>query len=242
MLRRGTARPAARRGARAAARRCRRCRRGSELVLDVAVVDVDRDRAELEDRQQRHDVLDAVLGVDPDVVARADAPGGQVVGQPVGLAPPARRRSPRGRRPGSRGAVGDDVDGVLEEVCDVQGHGRKTRTRSRFWLAVASHDRRPSRDRTARLVEQDGHTLVVTMNRPESAQRPVRRDAGDHERGLGPGQRRPRHPGRDPHRRRRRVLRRRRPQGDDQSPPRRQLRVRRRSTRRSSSRCSRASG
>ena len=44
-----------------------------QLVLDVAVVDVDRDRAQLERGQHRLEVLDRVVEVDRDVVARPDA-------------------------------------------------------------------------------------------------------------------------------------------------------------------------
>ena len=92
-----------------------------ELGLDVAVVHVDRDGPDLEDRQHRDDVLDAVLRVDPDVVAGADPLGAEEVRQPVGLGlelgvgdgavVDLQGRAPRRR-----------VDRMLEEVSDVQSH------------------------------------------------------------------------------------------------------------------------
>ena len=56
----------------------------AQLVLDVAVVDVDPHRPELEDGPGRLHPLDAVQRVDPDVVAGPDAVVGQIVGEPVG--------------------------------------------------------------------------------------------------------------------------------------------------------------
>ena len=58
------------------------------------------------------------------------------------------------------------------------------------------------------LVERDGHVLVVTMNRPErrNALSPSMMEGMAD--GVGRGQRQPRHPRRDPHRRRRLLLRR----------------------------------
>ena len=74
-----------------------------ELVLDVAVVDVDPDGPELEDRPQALDPLDRVEAVDADVVARPDALVGEVVGEPVGpLRPSPRRCGAARRRPGTR--------------------------------------------------------------------------------------------------------------------------------------------
>ncbi len=70
-----------------------------ELALDVAVVDVDVDRADLDDGEHGDDVLDAVLGVDADVVARADALGQRGSGRACWSPTRARRRSPRGPRP-----------------------------------------------------------------------------------------------------------------------------------------------
>ena len=50
----------------------------AQLVLDVAVVDVDRDGPELEGGEHRLEVLGAVGQVDADVVAGPDALGSQV--------------------------------------------------------------------------------------------------------------------------------------------------------------------
>ena len=92
-----------------------------ELLLDVPVVDVDRDRPQLVGGEHRLDELDAVVRVDRDVVALADALGGQVVGQAVRpllqlgvglLALAADQRRPIGHR----------VDRVLDEVGEVEGH------------------------------------------------------------------------------------------------------------------------
>ena len=56
----------------------------AQLVLDVAVVHVDRHRAELERGEHALEVLDAVVEVERDVVAGADAEPGEVVREPVG--------------------------------------------------------------------------------------------------------------------------------------------------------------
>ena len=95
-----------------------------ELALDVAVVDVDGDRADLDDREHRDDVLDAVLGVDRDVVARPHPLRLQVVREPVGVG----LQLGVGDDPVPDlhgGVVGRGVDGVLEEVSDVDGHGAR---------------------------------------------------------------------------------------------------------------------
>jgi hypothetical protein len=107
-----------------------------ELALDVAVVDVDVDRADLDHGQDGDDVLDAVLGVDGHVVTRLHPLRLEVVGQLVGLSlQVAEGRDPVPHLDG--GVVGDDVDGMLEQVCDVLGHERETRTRSTFSLPSA---------------------------------------------------------------------------------------------------------
>ena len=54
-----------------------------EFVFDVPVVDVHPDRTQLEGRPSCLDPLRAVEGVDPDVVARADALRRQVMGEAV---------------------------------------------------------------------------------------------------------------------------------------------------------------
>ena len=57
----------------------------AEFTLDVAVVDVDQDRARLDDAQHRDDDLDAVAAVQPDLVVLLDALVEQVVRETVGL-------------------------------------------------------------------------------------------------------------------------------------------------------------
>ena len=95
-----------------------------KLAGDVAVVDVDRHRAHLENRDEGDDVLDAVLRVQADVVTGLDTAGLQEVGQLVGL----------GLQSGEgddvvphlhSGLVGNGVDGVFKEIGDVQGHGTR---------------------------------------------------------------------------------------------------------------------
>ena len=54
-----------------------------ELVLDVAVVHVDRNGAQLVRREHRLDELDAVVRVDRDVLTLTDAVRREVVRQPV---------------------------------------------------------------------------------------------------------------------------------------------------------------
>ena len=93
-----------------------------ELFLQVAEVDVDGDRPELDRRQQRRHRLDRVVGVEADVPAGADALGGQVVRQPVGLVfelavgdlqVAVDQGDP----------VGERVGGVLEDIGHIQCHG-----------------------------------------------------------------------------------------------------------------------
>ena len=93
-----------------------------QLGLDVAVVDVDRHCPHLQRGQERDHVLDAVLGVERDVVTRLDPLGGQVVRQLVALA--LELGVGRGAVTHlHREVVGGGVDGVFEEISDVQGHG-----------------------------------------------------------------------------------------------------------------------
>ena len=92
-----------------------------ELVLDVAVVDVDPHRAELEDGPERLDPLRAVVRVDADVVAGADALSGEVVGETVGprlhlLVRPALAFGDEVL------ALAEGVDRRLEEVGEVEVH------------------------------------------------------------------------------------------------------------------------
>ncbi len=111
-------------------------------------------------------MLDAVPGVDADVVAAPDPPALQEMGQPVGVGLDlgVRRLVVAGL---DGEPLWDDVDGVLEEVSDVQGHTPETRTRSCFWLASFPMTDTPSGAEPHCLVELVDHTLVVTMNRPE---------------------------------------------------------------------------
>jgi hypothetical protein len=92
-----------------------------QLVLDVAVVDVDPHRPQLEDRPQALDPLRGVDAVDPDVVAGADALAGEVVGEAVG---PGVHLGVGAPRPVGHQvlALGPRVGGVLEEVGQVELH------------------------------------------------------------------------------------------------------------------------
>ena len=105
-----------------------------ELLLDVPVVHVDGDGPQLEGGEHRLDELDAVVRVDGDVVPLADALGGEVVGEPVGpILQLGEGDPPVAADEG--GAVGHHVDGVLDEVGEVERH-RGSRTRSRdviYW-------------------------------------------------------------------------------------------------------------
>ena len=109
-----------------------------QLGLDVAVVHVDRDRAQLVGGEHRLDELEAVEPVDADVVAGADAVGGEVVREPVG----ARLELRVGLDPvadDQRDPVGDGVDGVFDEVGDVPGHApsKAVAPRARNWRECA---------------------------------------------------------------------------------------------------------
>ena len=98
-----------------------------QLVVDVAVVDVDGGRAQLARREQRLDRLDRVAGVQADVITGADPEAGQVMSQPVGTF----LQLAVGQLPvaaGHRGTFGEGVRGMLEEVGEVQGHGNESRT------------------------------------------------------------------------------------------------------------------
>ena len=127
----------------------------AQLVLDVAVVDVDPDGPQLEDGPGGLDPLDRVVGVDPDVVPRPDPLGGQVVGQLVG---------PRLHLGvGAPLAVGDEVlpfwigvDGRLEQVGEVELHRSEIRTGSRSCGQSAGAVSRTSRDRHPRDLVPEG--------------------------------------------------------------------------------------
>ena len=95
-----------------------------QLALDVAEVDVDQDGAGLDDAEHRDDDLDAVAAVQPDLVVLLHALVDQVVGEAVGLL----LQLPIGQlvvAADQGNAVWHGVDGVLGEVCNIQGHGTK---------------------------------------------------------------------------------------------------------------------
>ena len=111
---------------------------------------------QLEDGPGGLDPLDGVVGVDPHVVARTDALGGQVVGELVGPGLHFGVGAPL--------AVGDEVlplgigvDGRLEQVGEVELHRAEIRTRSR---SVGNRPRRRTGsvpgDAHDRCVELDG--------------------------------------------------------------------------------------
>src|ERR1700712_3984651 len=63
-----------------------------------------------------------------------------------------------------RGAIRNGVDGVLDEICEVECHSVKV---EHVIVLGNGHDRRgPPMAEPHALVEARGHTLVVTMNRP----------------------------------------------------------------------------
>ena len=99
----------------------------TQLVLHVAVIDVDPDRPQLEHGPRRLHPFDAVEGIDADVVTRADAAAGQEVGEPVGalfhlgVGPPLVRGHQVLPTP-----IG--VDRRLEKVGEVEGHRLVSRT------------------------------------------------------------------------------------------------------------------
>jgi hypothetical protein len=102
-----------------------------ELALHVAVVDVDRDGAQLEARVERFDPLGAVHGVDRHVVTCDDAVLGEVIGQPAGplVELPVRQLSVG--RDQCR-LVGNGVGEHLDDVAEVDaaiGHGSSVRRR-----------------------------------------------------------------------------------------------------------------
>ena len=94
----------------------------AQLGLDVAVVHVDRHRAQLVRGEDRLDELVAVEAVDADVVARPDALCRRGDARAGWRSPRAARRSRRRSPTIERDPVGDGVDDVLDQVCDVPGH------------------------------------------------------------------------------------------------------------------------
>ena len=92
-----------------------------QLLLDVAVVDVDRHRAELERGEHAFEVLDAVVEVQGDVVTGADAAVLQHVREPVG--PGVRGRERQAPFTADEGLVGGHgVGDALPQVGQVELH------------------------------------------------------------------------------------------------------------------------
>ncbi len=94
----------------------------SQFTLDVAVVDVDQDRARLDDAHHRDDDLDAVAAVETDLVVLLHTPLLQVVREAVGLLlelgiGQLLVAADQGN------TVRDGIDGVLRQVGNIQGHG-----------------------------------------------------------------------------------------------------------------------
>ena len=179
----------------------------AQLVLDVAVVDVDPDRPQLEDGPRRLDPLDRVVGVDPDVIPRTDPLRGQVVGQPVrpGLHLGIGAPLPVGHEVLP---LGVGVDGRLEQVGEVELHRPQVRTRSRSagdCRATTSHRPRPPRaarsgriSRRARArCARSRPTWVGTRTIPPRA-RPSGRACSGHPRGRSAGPSRPPRPAAGP--------------------------------------------
>ncbi len=101
-----------------------------ELVLHVAVVDVDPHRPELEHGPGRLDPLHAVQRVDPDMVTGPDTLLGQIVGQPVG---PLLHLRVGAALPGCHQVlpVAVGVNGGLEQISEVERRHRAV-SRTRF--------------------------------------------------------------------------------------------------------------
>ena len=94
----------------------------AQFALDVAVVDVDQDRARLDDAHHRDDDLDAVAAVEADLVVLLHTPLLQVVREAVGLllelgVGQLLVAADQGD------TVRDGIDGVLRQVGNIQGHG-----------------------------------------------------------------------------------------------------------------------
>ncbi len=94
----------------------------AQFTLDVAVVDVDQDRARLDDAHHRDDDLDAVAAVEADLVVLLHPLLLQVVREAVGLL----LELGVGQlllTADQRYTVGDGIDGVLRQIGNIQGHG-----------------------------------------------------------------------------------------------------------------------
>jgi hypothetical protein len=95
----------------------------AQLFLDVPVVHVDGDGPELERRQHGFHVLDAVIEVEGDVVARTDALRLEVVGEPVRAVLGVGEGEPS-IAAHERLVVGHGVDDLLPQVGEVVFHQR----------------------------------------------------------------------------------------------------------------------
>ena len=94
----------------------------AQFALDVAVVDVDQDRARLDDAHHRDDDLDAVAAVEADLVVLLHTPLLQVVRESVGfLLELGVGQLLVAADQGD--TVRDGIDGVLRQVGNIQGHG-----------------------------------------------------------------------------------------------------------------------
>ena len=94
----------------------------AQFALDVAVVDVDQDRARLDDAHHRDDDLDAVAAVEADLVVLLHPLLLQVVREAVGLL----LELGVGQlllAADQRYTVRDGIDGVLRQIGNIQGHG-----------------------------------------------------------------------------------------------------------------------
>ena len=92
-----------------------------QFCIGITEVDVDRHRSDLQARQERFDVLDAVTHVNTDMLARFDADGLQMMSEAVrsqfefGVAQP-RIFQDQGN------SIGDRIGNGLEQIGNVQGH------------------------------------------------------------------------------------------------------------------------
>ena len=108
-----------------------------ELLVEVAVVDVDRDAAQLERGVLGLDVLVAVVQVEPDLRVRAEPGGRQRAGDACGPIVELRP-GPGGVAVGDGGRVGDLVGDRFPDGCEVHLH----RADSRGAACSNSHGRR----------------------------------------------------------------------------------------------------
>ena len=92
-----------------------------QLALDVAEVDVDEDRASLDDAEHRDDDLDAVPAVEADLVVLLDALVDEVVREAVGLLLQLGIRQ-LFVAADEGDTVRHGVDGVLGKIGDIQSH------------------------------------------------------------------------------------------------------------------------